>query len=168
MFLSIDINKTPIDSNNIIISDKTKNNVISNPNSSYSRILYSNTHVTFNGLLLNFVLNGARVVDSYNKILCHVNDNTIIQKILEIEDIILCKYNSRKNKKYKLAEILKEKCIRIFKNDRINLHNTQTKSITKKIDVNKPVNIILKISGIWEDNKEYGLTMKFFIQNTKN
>ena len=35
----------------------------------------------------------------------------------------------------------------------------------KKIDIDKPVNVILKISGIWENNKEFGLTIKFFIQN---
>ena len=165
MILSIDLKKNKIDKNNIIIMDKIKNNVIPNPNSSYSRLLYSDKYVTFNGMYLNFILNSAKIVNLYNKILCHVNEPEIIHKILSIEREILSKYNSRKNKKFKLAELLKENCISVFFNEKYNDPNINSISLCKKIDIDKPVNVILKISGIWENNKEFGLTIKFFIQN---
>ena len=111
--------------------DKIKNNVIPNPNSSYSRLLYSDKYVTFNGMYLNFILNDAKIVNLYNKILCHVNDQEIIHKILSIEREILSKYNSRKNKKFKLAELLKENCISVFFNEKYNDPNINSISLCK-------------------------------------
>ena len=60
-----------------------------------------------------------------------------------IEKDILDKYHSNKTKEYKLQEQLNKNIIKIF-----NSKNTFKK-------------IIIKISGLWEDDNSCGLTYKF-------
>ena len=70
----------------------------------------------------------------------------IIQTISHIEEEILNKINiHNKTIKYNIRNQLKSGFIKI-------INEKYTSSIN---------NFILKISGIWETNKEYGLTFKF-------
>tara|TARA_B100000482_G_C12434361_1_gene230379 strand:- start:50 stop:340 length:291 start_codon:yes stop_codon:yes gene_type:complete len=70
--------------------------------------------------------------------------------LADIENKILDKYNISKNKVFKLTEQLTQNSIKIFNNDNNN------NNITK---------IIIKISGLWEDDNNYGLTYKFINYN---
>jgi hypothetical protein len=86
----------------------------------------------------------------YNKNILYYNiekNTEAINSIKKIEKTILKKYNSFKNPSYNLSELLDGGVIRLF-----------TDSIEKK----KVLNIILKISGLWEDDETYGVTYKFF------
>tara|TARA_Y100000389_G_C17446646_1_gene512029 strand:- start:779 stop:1249 length:471 start_codon:yes stop_codon:yes gene_type:complete len=152
MLLCLDIKKNPFEKNNIIINDKTKNNVMPDPNSYFSRILYSNQNITLNGLYLKFVLSNVKVVNSYSKKIFYidrnVNNKKTIEHICYIEKSIINKYFSCKNKKYKIQNQLLQNSLKLF-DDSI------------KQGKYTMFNFILKISGVWENETDFGLTYKF-------
>ena len=67
--------------------------------------------------------------------------------IYNIENNILLKYKSTKKPRSILYETLNSGVIKIFPNIDKDINNSNS-------------SFILKISGIWEDDKEYGLTYK--------
>ena len=82
------------------------------------------------------------------KITYDINANlTLLNRLYEIETEILEKYNSNKKQKKIIYDTLSGGSIKIFPNsdeDIVKVNNS----------------FILKISGIWENETEYGLTYK--------
>lgn len=133
--------------NYIYFCDPIKNNIMNN--GTFIRILYSNNFVVFNGIYLFIELNDLIIEKYYNKYKCSFNtivNKDIIDRIYEIEDSILKKINiPDKIAQYKINEQLKNGIIKLY-----NDFSTKTNTC-----------FILKISGIWETNYNYGLTYKF-------
>jgi len=137
------------DNNYIYFCDPIKNNIM--PESIFIKILYSNYNVIFNGVYLEL-----RFVDSYfekyyNKYKYSFNiqnksNQDIIHKMKNMEEDILNKYSvNDKIPQYKIYEHIRCGNIKLF------CDNSP-----------KPSNVIvLKISGIWETQLNYGLTYKF-------
>ena len=152
MLLCLDIKKNSFEKNNIIINDKTKNNVMPDPNSYFSRILYSNQNITLNGLYLKFELENVKVVNSYSKKIFYIEKNNYNKKTIEhicyIEKLIINKYFSCKNKKYNVQNQLLQNSLKLF-DDNV------------KEGKYKTFDFILKISGVWENQIDFGLTYKF-------
>ena len=124
-----------------------KNNIMTDGN--FIRILYSTPNFTLNGIYLLININDIVCEKYYLKYKCTFNVNThknIIDNLKFIEDDILKKYEI-KNKipQFKIYDQIKNGNIKIF-SDIIN------KSVSS---------FILKISGIWETQYNYGLTYKF-------
>jgi len=137
--------------NYIFLCEPIKNNIMSEGN--FIRILYSTENVIFNGVYLLLSFNDIIYEKYYNKFKCNFNVNLykdIIERIKVIEEDILNKC-SIKNKiqQLKIYDQLKNGNIKIF-NEIIFKTNCQ---------------FILKISGIWETNLNYGLTYKFIKVN---
>jgi len=115
----------------------------------FIRILYSNDIITLNGIYILVDLNDITCEKYYSKYKCFFNVNThkhVIEKLKSIEESILKKYNNRdKIPQFKIYEQVKNGNIKIF------------------TDIEETVGplFILKISGIWETNHQYGLTFKF-------
>jgi hypothetical protein len=135
------------DENNVLFCEPIKNNVINDGH--FIRILYSTPHFTLNGIYFLITLYDIICEKYYLKYKCSFNINThkdIIDNLKTIEEDILKKYEI-KNKipQFKIYEQIKNGNIKIF----IDISN---KSIS---------NFILKISGIWETQFNYGLTYKF-------
>ena len=124
-----------------------KNTVIIDSN--FIRILYSNPLFTLNGIFLLVPFTSIRIEGHFNKfkyIFDIEENNKVIQIISNIEEEILKKINiNNKTPKYNIYNQLQYGFIKII-NEK---HISEVK------------NFILKISGIWETNKEYGLTFKF-------
>lgn len=144
---------------NVIIDDfddkylhfysRVKNTVMDN--SSFIRLGYSDPVVKINGVYVILKIKPLNVEKYFNKSKYFYNysDNQQeLQKIINLEEIILDKLNNKLTKVYKLKEQLLMNYIRVFCNNE-----------ESKIHPNK---ILVKISGIWETEKEYGLTFKFF------
>ena len=133
---------TKIDSYNknyIFFGDSTKNTVITN--GKFIRIIYSNEICSLNGLYILVPLSNIKKINSNT---CSINNNNLcIKNLCNIEKDILDKYHSNKTKEYKLQEQLNKNIIKIF-----NFKNNLKK-------------IIIKISGLWEDDNSCGLTYKF-------
>ena len=70
--------------NNIIISDKTKNNILENGD--FYRIYYSDKNASFNGIYLQFKLKKVIIGPYFNKIKCSFlqSKNEIIMNYVKI------------------------------------------------------------------------------------
>lgn len=135
------------DENNIFFCEAIKNNIMLEGN--FIRILYSTYNITLNGVYLLIELNDITSEKYYNKNKCTFNVNShkeLIEKIKVIEENLLKKIDI-KNKipQYKIYEQLINGNIKFFSDN-----NTKTTN-----------SFILKISGIWETQINYGLTYKF-------
>lgn len=143
LFTSLD----NIETNNIFFQTPIKNTVIDN--SLFIRIVYSTKDLVLNGMFMMVPLKICFVEKSYNKYKCSYNigDNQhIISQIIALEKSILQKLNiQNKIMRFKISDQLKLGFIKLFSNEPMKETNV----------------IILKISGVWENEMEYGLTYKF-------
>jgi hypothetical protein len=129
----------------IFFCDPIKNNIMSDGN--FIRILYSSELFTLNGIYLLLKINNIHVEKYYNKFkyIFDIHAHTeIIEKVRQIEFDILNKMDLNKKPQYKIYE---------------QLQNGNVKIIADKME--KCNNLLLKISGIWETETEYGITYKF-------
>ena len=139
--------------NSIYFCEPIKNNVI--VNGSFTRILYSSDIFTMNGVYLMVPLNDVTFEKYYQKYKCVFNSHNNMKttsKICEMEFNLLQKAGGiikNKTPQYKIQEQ--------FKNSHIKI-----------VSVNVPITsatttFLLKISGIWETETQYGVTYKFSI-----
>lgn len=141
--------------NNVFFQDAIKNTIMDNSN--FIRIIYSNSLFMLNGVYIKFNLNVLFTEKTFNKIKCvfdkQCNINQI-QAISRIEKELLSKINTNKKPIYRISEQITNGFIKIF------------------IDNNKLFNnnneFILKISGIWENENDYGITYKFIEEGDEN
>jgi hypothetical protein len=133
--------------NFIFFCEPIKNNIMNDGN--FIRILYSTSEMILNGIYLLVTINDFTCDKYYNKYRCCFNPAThrdLIVKMKTIEENILEKINIKdKIPQFKIFEQLSNGNIKIM-ND-----ITNTNSCT----------FILKVSGIWETQQNYGLTYKF-------
>ena len=142
MYLLLNIDQVKL--NEIIFLDPSKNKIIRD--GYFIKILYSNSYFTMNGIYIIFPIcysNLNRINNKYKITFLYENNKDVFEKIQTMEIDILNKLNIKKNPKYLFHEI--------FKNQTLLLSNIPKKS----------EEIILKISGIWETNYEFGLSYKF-------
>jgi len=152
--------------NNIYFQDPIKNNIFDNSN--FIKIIYSNNVLTLNCIVIEFNLYLLNHDFFYNKHKYSYNVNLNFDMIIilyAIEKNILNKL-SLLNKKpvYRLYDFLSSGHIKVFheKNDMNNNTNmTKTNNNEKNIILNELQSFGLKVSGVWENNVEYGLTYKF-------
>jgi hypothetical protein len=135
------------DDNNLFFCEPIKNNVMNDGN--FIRILYSTNKFTLNGIYLLVTINDIICEKYYLKYRCTFNvsmHKDMIDNIKVIEEDILKKYEIvNKDAQFKIYEQLKNGNIKIFSD------------VTNK----SSSSFILKISGIWETQLNYGLTYKF-------
>ena len=130
---------------NIYFCEPIKNNVMNE--GKFIRILYSTNNIVLNGIYLLIHINDITCDKYYNKYKCNFNtlhNKDIIDNIKTIEENILRKIEIKKIPQLKIYEQLR--------NGNIKLFNEVNKSFCS---------FILKISGIWETQFNYGLTYKF-------
>jgi hypothetical protein len=125
----------------------------------FIRIIYSDHDVSLIGLMIPMYFNSITVLKSFNKSIImydlHSHRDMVI-KISQLEFSILERYN------YLLKTY--KKC------EKLPVYNltTQLKSCSVKLfdDIDKNLdecNLVLKIAGIWESDKEIGITFKFIL-----
>ena len=154
MFLSLTIED--YDSSCIFTTDSIRNTVIDN--SSFIRIIYSTKNCMLNGLIIATPFTNFTINKYFNKWRCNylVNENNkLIQDLYTIEHDILQKVDIKdKTPCYKINEQLTNGFVKIFleENKNENLLNNN--------------HILLKISGIWVSEEEYGITYKFILADT--
>jgi len=151
----ITLNKKQINKKNILYSEKTKNNILTN--GYFYRIYYSNELFSTNGIYLLFNFKNIKIDRYYNKIKCTIdrNTNSEVIKFIQLFEYDLLQGSPIKNKipKFRIEEQLNQNFIKIF-GDYNNLYKTYSS-----------IDILLKISGIWVDDTNYGVTFRFFIRN---
>lgn len=141
--MNILLNINDIFIENIFLMDRVRNTVLEN--SDFTKIIYSNEFVGLNGIYLKIVFTNYKIDYFNNKIKYNLNNESnhnIIEKLCTIEKNILNYYNKNINHQYNLQK---------------QLHNGIYKC---NINDNK-LFVILKISGIWQNQNCCGLTFKF-------
>lgn len=148
--------------NYITICDAIKNSFVIYNN--FYKLLYSNNYLTFNGIFILFKLNYNYIIK--DKIFFDINDNLhVINKINLIEEKILNLLYVKKDKQLKLKEFMNNGIIKFSYSDYDNINNSNLKINNLKNNSNIET-FILKISGIWENKDNIGITFK--IINVKN
>jgi hypothetical protein len=136
---------------NVFFSEPIKNNIVND--ACFIRINYSTQRMTLNGVFLLIPLIDCTYDKYFNKYRCVFDLDTnidIIYKLKNIEEGILNKINIfNKSATYKIYEQLKAGSIKTYD------------EFIKKPDCS----FILKISGVWETQFNYGLTYKFIHTN---
>lgn len=181
MFLAKKIDD--INVNNIITNNKIKNNIMNN--SYFYRVYYSTKDFTSNGIVTNFTLKNIKIEKSYNKKKIKIlttENNFILNKIIMLEKQLLDYLNFPKKKKFMIKEQIDQHFLKVIindPNDKYNIkyskhsnsfknraslmkQNSETSKLTEKI------NVVLKISGFWESNQEYGLTFRIIAVTDNN
>jgi adenylosuccinate synthase len=150
MLLAFELNDITIDN---VFFLETRNNIIMD--GKFTKIIYSDENVVTNGIYMNIDINEYTFDKSYSRIsMKHTKNNDyIINKITEIENYIL-KYFKHINSNTKQTRfLLKEQLDTLFiKVYRDNYPYPNDNNIYGKI--------VLKISGVWEDNCSIGITYK--------
>lgn len=135
---------------------ETKKNVIINGN--FTKIAYYDSIVSMNGLYIQFPICVEKSTNRYQIIFNpnHPTNAMLIQKILAIESNILHYFRSTYaipyyKKMFSLLGNLNLGKIKLYKDYQLQMENRSDYKTT----------IILKISGIWENENEFGITCKF-------
>jgi hypothetical protein len=131
---------------NVVFLEKKKNIIM---DGNFTKIIYTDTCVTINGLYINFPIQYTSYYSNSIYILNTLNNLKIIKTLVEIEYNLLKYYkqfyNVYKNVIYNINNQLVNGKIKLYREE-IPSHKTK---------------IILKISGIWENVNEIGITYKF-------
>ena len=103
---------------------------------------------------INFTLNDVKIDNYFNKLKCSFNiieNKELVDKIVNLEQELLNKNNFDSNLITSIKDILDQGNIKIFSNGFNNINNV------------KNIDLILKISGIWSDKNNKGVTFKFML-----
>ena len=153
MFISLTLDE--YDTDCIFTTDSIRNTVIDN--SSFIRIIYSTKDVMLNGIMITTPFTGFSISKYFNKWRCNylVQENmNLIQKLYTIEKEIPERVDiQQKVPCYKIHEQLSNGFIKIFLEENASQDGLENS------------NILLKISGIWVSEEEYGITYKFVLAN---
>lgn len=138
------------DSACIFFCDSIKNNVMHDGN--FIRVIYSNSLFVLNGVHLYFTVTPLCIEKCHNKykiIFDKTVDQYIIDRLKYVEENIVNKVRiARKEPQYKITDQLQSGSIKISLDD-------------DSILLLEKTTIILKISGIWETDFNYGITYRF-------
>lgn len=148
MNLLQDVNQFNI--KHIYFTKSIENTVLND--SYFSKIIYSNDKMMLNGIYLGITFNNYQIEKYESKQKCifdYTNNKLLLDKLIDLELNILNKYNFSINKIKKLLmkEQLEKKFIRLY-------YDNHYSKLNNKL-------ILLKISGIWENQVEIGITFKF-------
>jgi len=145
MYAVIDINN--FEKNNVYYCSPVNNTIMND--SSFIRTIYSTDYFIMNNIYIFFKLNELNIDKYFSKYKCNFNPKSnliVIQQLKDIEKSILNRFHGKKTPIYMICEQLNESVIRIY---------------SENENINTAGHFILKISGIWETNNEYGITFKF-------
>ena len=145
------------DNNNIDLKDNIrylypkKNNIMEGE---FTKIMFSKNNVTLNGIYLYLPLNTERKITTNSEIFIRnilntSNNCNIVRDLKNLEKCILDHYQSYTMKDKQSDTIISKQ----LSTNQMRVYHDNTKG-------NKKNNYVIKISGIWETNKKFGLTYK--------
>ena len=137
--------------NNIYFLETKKNLIL---NGVFTKIIYTHDNFTLNGMYFDFPIQCQKIEEvNKSKYIVHFDKKTDInkelwKKIHNFEYGLLIHYKNfvKRDKKFAL-NILKQL-------------NNENFHIYEKISKDSKLNFLLKISGIWETDNQYGITYK--------
>lgn len=161
MNLLFDISQINI--HNIIFSDSKKNIIM---DGNFTKIIYSDTIISTNGLYIKFPIKISSVDINSNKYIVKFNildlaNSDIIQSLVQLETQLLEYYKTFYDCNKASSTILHDQLN--YGNIKLQQQHTihdQSNNIFTSSMCNYPIQLFLKISGIWESETSIGLTYK--------
>ena len=148
--MNVVIKENQFNISNVYYTEPIQNIVMDN--SKFIKLIYSTENAMISGLclLLQLKVSNKELYFKKLKFIYDINTNKeILNKIYDIESIILNKIGNQKKQRKILYETLSSGIIKLFPNNENESNNNNSNN-----------SFILKISGIWENDTEYGLTYK--------
>ena len=142
----------------IILNEPIKNSAVQY--NYFYKLLYSTNIVSLTSIFLLFELNNLSFENDKIRFDKTTLNNSVLSKLIELEEHVLNLIVDSKNKLYKLKEIYENQFFKYSLSD--EYENLNRYSYLK--DLNN-INFIIKISGIWESKDSIGLTFKFIKVN---
>jgi hypothetical protein len=136
--MNILLEKHNTNPDHIYFGETLQNSIIEN--GVFTRIIYSNSDIIMNGMQFYIEIPSNYIYRENNRIKIK-KESDMLNFMFYVENLILQKISLNKIKNYKLKDYLKNGFIK---------YNSDIDSIK----------FILKISGVWETDTEYGLTFK--------
>jgi hypothetical protein len=131
----------------VYFHDPIPNTIIEN--SSFRRIVYSSNDFTLNSIHLYFELSEVEVKQFYNKYKCSFRNQILNDMISNVEkDVLTQVHIIDKTPCYNITNQVNNNFLKMF----LTHYTSNYKG---------PMSFILKISGIWESQTNYGVTYKF-------
>jgi len=126
----------------------------------FSKIIYSDAHLSLNGLFFVFPLKIKQIIKSNLYFDSRVNSD-IFNTLFKLEQQLLDDYSKHfglhgKSKQLAFNTIHSIGNVRFYKERTFN-HYAESKPFTTGYDLQK---YYIKISGIWESSHQYGITYK--------
>lgn len=145
---------------NVYFADPVENTIMNN--STFIRLIYSNQLFIMNGLYIDFNLKNITFDKMYNRYKCAFKleyNKDVCEKLIKYENEILDKINiENKTKDLSIANSLRSESIKVYYDDIVNINTINTNQIQ----------FIIKLSGIWETSKAYGITFKIVTHRSCN
>lgn len=142
----------------IILNEPIKNSAVQY--NYFYKLLYSTNIVSLTSIFLLFELNNLSFENDKIRFDKTTLNNSVLSKLIELEEHVLNLIVDSKNKLYKLKEIYENQFFKYSLSD--EYENLNSYSYLK--DLNNRT-FIIKISGIWESKDSIGLTFKFIKVN---
>lgn len=138
------------DLTNIFFSDKKTNMIMDGV---FTKIIFSSKSIIMHGLYFDFPIKNALINKLQNKNILQlniVNNREFLKKFIDIEEKILNYYNHyyncKKNIIYNLKNQINLGSLKYYSSPNNNIYSNHS--------------LYIKISGIWENNYEIGITFK--------
>ena len=153
--MNITANVNQISIYNLFFSEKKKNIIV---DGSFTKLIYSNRMFSMNGIYMTLPLSNFTLNESNNNTFVHFNpyhkSNAYLnQELTKLEFHILDYYRKNNFSTKNLANVLSKQLY----SGSMKLYKETKGPLNKKAD---DLNLIIKISGIWETNAEIGLAIK--------
>jgi hypothetical protein len=144
------------DEKNVYLSEPIRNSIMNGGN--FVRFIYSPNEMTMNGLFFCFPMKKVNIEKHFTKYkgTFNVQDNlNVAQQLIDIEQFLLNKHkpSSIKSKKFMIQEQ--------FSSGSVKLHHQEILFE----DLYDTCEFHLRISGIWESDHSYGLTINCKVGN---
>jgi hypothetical protein len=143
MYYSIAIPINDFNINNVIIKDHTVNKII--PDSTFCKLMYSTSDCHISGIPLCVNLFEFNTSTKYKFVIHKEKSKNAIELLQRTEECILHLYSKNIYKKKPIYKLSNQLIRGIIKLNNESYNSNQ---------------FIIKIIGIWESNKEYGLTYR--------
>lgn len=157
MNVIFDINNYNVE--NVVFLETKKNMLM---DGIFTKIIYSDENVSINGIYLTFPISVQGTSRLINKKIIYYQTNnmdnsSVVKELANIEHNILSYYkrvnNCAKTHVYVLSDQLYCGSLKIYKETLFSQYNSIVNYGNQKY--------IIKISGIWENKTQYGITYKF-------
>jgi len=143
----------------ISYGEKTSNAIIDNGN--YYSVGYSTPDMSISVLHIGFTLKNMSMSSHFNKYRCiyssDIENTSTISNLEMIERGILAGFKTDRRPVYRMGKIKESNTLNCF----VNMIGVEPTMAISTLVPNAM--IIMKVSGIWETDTEYGVIFKFFI-----